>query len=111
MYHQGVRKTVTVELEESAHPGHFFVMVRNVPFVRGGLVITDARPLDKAKRIKARVEQALKAFPKSFDPSAPLPKEGPKRLPPTRFSRITKRDADGRPPRPDDETEEPSERP
>ncbi len=61
----------------------YFVLIVNVPFVRGeqkALVITDARPLDVAERIKARVEQALHDYRKPQGKRSRKPKTAWARL-------------------------------
>jgi hypothetical protein len=85
------RKPVEVVLEE-AQPRirgvrHFFVLILNVPFVKGmrghrSLCISDARPLHQAEAIKAAVERALHAYrrPKSKTGRAKKPKTAWARL-------------------------------
>jgi hypothetical protein len=72
---------VEVVLEQCHLPTtHWFVVIKGVPYSKG-LVITNAHPLPKAERIRAKVEKALREY---GAPSPPEPAP-PKR---SRFDRI-----------------------
>jgi hypothetical protein len=54
---------VTLELSSGSTPGreYYFVTIRGVPHSKC-LVITDARPLAVAEKIKTKVEKALREY-------------------------------------------------
>jgi hypothetical protein len=54
---------VALELSSGSTPGreYYFVVIRGVPGSKG-LVVTDARPLAVAEKIKVKVERALREY-------------------------------------------------
>jgi len=86
------RKPIEVILEEAVlhldpNKPHYFVLITNMPFVRGmqkALVITDAKPKFQAEAIKEAVERALHIY------KQPRKKRTRKRKPKTAWERITK---------------------
>lgn len=59
----------------------YFVVIQGVPYNKG-LIVTDAKPLAQAEKIKAAVEAALKAYKQPVKPEKPTKKVR------TRFARI-----------------------
>lgn len=55
-------RPIYVELDPCVHPGFFFVMIRGVYGAKNGLVVGNARPLDRAEKLKEAIERQLHAF-------------------------------------------------
>ena len=55
---------VVLELSSGSSPGreYYFVVIKGVPHSKG-LVITDAKPLAQAEKIRAKVHAALSTYP------------------------------------------------